>query len=166
MGQAPDPPLLVIEGRLPGAARWGVALLATLCVLGAVAALTSSPLVRWLHGGGGGPGVALLLLLAIAVGVVLPLIALDRWELRRAARVELYPERVVLLRERSAHGRVELRWDELAGFRDGEAGWVELVARPRATPVLSDLLAIPTPTDEARAALLAALDGRGLPRLE
>lgn len=166
MGQARVAPLLVIEGRLPGGERWGVALLATLCVLGGVAALTASPLIQWLHAGRGGPGVALLLLLGVATGVVVPLIALDRWELRRAARVELYPERVVLLREREGHARLELRWEELAGFRDGQAEWIELVPRPRPTPVLSDLLAIPTPTDEARAALLAALDGRGLRRLE
>lgn len=131
-----------------------------------LAALQWSPLLTWLSARGG--ALPLLLLLALlGAGSVVPLLALDRWELRGAVRVELHAREVVFLRERTGHARLALRWSELRGYRDGQAGWVQLVLEPdRPTPIPPELLAVPTPDDATRAALLAALDAQGLVRLE
>ncbi len=59
--------------------------------------------------------------------------------------------------------RLEVRWSEVAGYRDGATAYVQLEAAD--APPLGSHVAIPTPTEADRLAVLAFLDGRGLKRL-
>lgn len=58
--------------------------------------------------------------------------------------------------------RLEVPWSEVDGYRDGATAYVQLEA---AKAPLASHVAIPTPTEADRLAVLAFLDGRGLKRL-
>ncbi len=78
---------------------------------------------------------------------------------RRRGRVELYGDRIVLIRERE----VTVGWSDVRAFDDSALDLVQLQG-VEGWP-LSDL-AIPTPDEGARTEVLALLDRRGLRRIE
>lgn len=108
--------------------------------------IASSPL------GSSAARIGLALVAAVAVGALLHRL------LRRTGRVELLDDRVVVVRG----GELEaLPFALVRGYRDGSIDHVAVVAF--ADPYE---LAIPTPTESDRTAVLAFLDARGLPRLD
>jgi hypothetical protein len=82
----------------------------------------------------------------------------------RAGRVELDEERILFVRG-PYWGYVP--WSDVAGYRDGDADFVELVRKDGTRPVeWSPRLAVPTLTEKDRVAVLELLDRRGLNRIE
>jgi hypothetical protein len=79
----------------------------------------------------------------------------------RNARVFFYADRILILWKKRV---ALLRYDDLAGYRDASADYVRLV-RKRGLVRSADL-AIPTPSERARVAVLSVLDGRGVPRID
>ena len=62
---------------------------------------------------------------------------------------------------RARKSRIEVPWNEIVGYRDGHAERITLIRQ--SAQILSDL-AVPTPTEVYRVAVLALLDSHGVPR--
>jgi hypothetical protein len=156
-GEPSAPPVLVVRGR-PTAwwrSTWVVVLVlwpALLVVGGAVLALGLLPLGR------PGPFGAVLTLAAFTLPVVV-LVALIP---RREGRARLWHDRIIVDGKSSSFATT-VRWEELAAFRDA-SDHVQLLRRGER--VGAPALTIPTPDEAERAALLAALLARGVPRQE
>ncbi len=149
---------LVIEGR----DRWGLSsvliVFSVFLALGASAIASVSPF-PWLREG----GAALVCVGTLVVGVGASF-GLWRRSVARSARVVL-DQCVEVSRGPFHHESFE--WQELAGYRDGETDYIELVRAPGArAPTAFPRLTIPTLSEKDRVAVLELLDRRGLRRLE
>lgn len=88
--------------------------------------------------------------------------------------VEFYADKVTFVKHRSKMGGTfwfssqvvadeeDVRWADITGFRDGEAGHVDLVV----AGVASSLQTIPTLNENDRVAVLKLLDEKGVRRVE
>src|SRR5262249_48025830 len=94
---------------------------------------------------------------------VLLVIAQDRIRARR--RGVAFFEEAVVFRERGFRD-VSIAWDRLAGYRDGDAGFVRLIEKNRRLLQGPSHLLVPTRRDADRTAVLALLDKKGLRRIE
>lgn len=165
MSATPEPLRLRVPPTLPWWLRgWFLVVVAALAAAGlreALAPLSGTPTPV-----AAGPR---LHLAACAAALALHLAVIRRW----TGRIELRADRVVLDRRdlRLVLTRRELEWGDLRGYRDAGTH-VELVDRAPGTPLRVDgelapeALHIPTPTASLRAAVLALLDARGVPRLD
>jgi hypothetical protein len=157
-------PLLVID--VPGK-RWSHPVLALLlfCLLAiATALLAYFGQIPWLRRGA--PAYLLVLNPAFWKLVLLPLgvvfaIVVARHVQARAGRVEFFVDRIAFSKR---EGAVEVHWSDLACFRDGSSDFVQLVRKGERLG--SSTLTVPTASEEARVAVLALLDARGVPREE
>jgi hypothetical protein len=102
-----------------------------------------------------------LLVLGSFVAIAVATIAGALVRSSRNARVFFYADRILILWTKRV---ALLRYDDLAGYRDASADYVRLV-RKRGLVRSADL-AIPTPSERARVAVLSVLDGRGVPRID
>jgi hypothetical protein len=102
-----------------------------------------------------------LLVLGSFAAIIVATIAGGLVRSSRNARVFFYADRILILWTKRV---ALLRYDDLAGYRDASADYVRLV-RKRGIVRSADL-AIPTPSERARVAVLSVLDGRGVPRID
>jgi hypothetical protein len=93
-------------------------------------------------------------------GFTVALAALAQLLGRKRGRADFYERWIVLAREH----QISVSWEQLAGYTDASADFVQLVSRGDRWPKRD--LAIATATEEDRTAVLALLDAHGLERLD
>ncbi|MEZ0227644.1 MAG: hypothetical protein ACAI25_03410 [Planctomycetota bacterium] len=110
------------------------------------------------------PLVGLGILLGSTFGAVLTSFLVVRRSKARAGHVVFHERWIVFLR---AAETTTVGFDEIQGFRDGDADFVELVRKPGVSASIAfPRLTVPTPTEKDRVAVLAVLDARGIRRLD
>ncbi len=109
---------------------------------------------------------ALVFMLGAPVLSVVAILAIDvplqRWEIARFARTEVYDDAIIIMRPGRKHARIEVPFSSITGYSDSSAEKVDLgVDQPR---VPRAYLAIPTPSEWGRTKLLEVLDKKGIRR--
>lgn len=153
-------PLLVVRGRRsPKQATLRAAL-----VGGGLLALSLGwgiamrrGLVPWV----GHPDVALVPMALGPLAAAAAFFVLFRSGHAASGEAALHDEGAVFAKEGDL--RLEVPWSAISAYRDGATAFVQLESG--AAPPLGSHVAIPTPTEADRVAVLAFLDGRGLKRL-
>jgi ATP-dependent Clp protease adapter protein ClpS len=155
----PGEPMLALQAASPWWGRpWLWILVSPLIVLAPIIALESNA-VPWPHGRLSG----LTIIFTTLLLALTPLVFLLAWVLRRSGRVSFYENVIVLHKqEERTPAVIRIRWTQLRGFRDDSIDYVQLL---RINETVADpAIAIPTPTEKDRTAVLDLLARKGLRR--
>jgi hypothetical protein len=110
-------------------------------------------------------GAPIFMLGACILGIVAILaidVPLQRWELARYARTEVYDDALIIMRPGRKHARIEVAFSEITSYSDASAEKIELGVDQPSVP--RAYLAIPTPSEDGRTKLLELLDTKGIRR--
>lgn len=155
------PPLLVVEGPYTIAFARFVPIALALAFQGAaVGSLVARHrgllwVPAWLQ------PYEMFVFVASSIGGALAALAVHHHLWIRAGSVSFFEDRIVV--ERFKKGAV--RWEEVAGFRDGQDGMVEIVSNQNVLSTLTNLTA-PARGEAERTAILELLTKRGVKRLD
>ncbi len=160
----PWTPLLVIDAPRGRWAHPVLALVGFCSVVVATALLAYLGQIPWLPKGA--PIYLFVLHPAFLKLVLLPAAVLfavlfTRHVHARSGHVEFFVDRIAFSKH---EGAVEVHWSDLAAYRDGSSEYVQLVRK--GDRIASADLAVPTPDEATRVAVLKLLDDRGIAREE